>query len=418
MSVELHTKTIQSIIAQVKLINEKYDAIKKATGENFNIFSILNVERKEVETHSFFLYELLNPQGSHNQEELYLKLFLEIVLELSDYGAIKNVYREKVTSENRRIDFVIETEKYQIGIEMKIDAGDQKDQLKDYIAELELANKTPKLYYLTLMGTPASEDSGDENIYEKLSFSYDIYEWIGACMEKSVSLPIIREGLAHYKNLIAKLTGNISNSMEKEMKELLRTPQDMKAVQILLNEYPKIWAQKEYHFFEKVRQRVNSDKKFYDVYGLWLDDNEEFLNQSDVVSNIIKNRATANSSVGYAYWIPIKTYGYISLEISSQDNAMNLYIAFHDTKEDYKNSTALFEIAKNMGFTNPRKTNYRFKEVGKIGFYSKSNPSPSYELFDETQFDKLVSMTAEEINNAIKAIYEMNYDIISAYENK
>ena len=47
---------IESLINQVKVINNKYDSIKKLNGENFNIFSILKIERREVQAHSYFIY--------------------------------------------------------------------------------------------------------------------------------------------------------------------------------------------------------------------------------------------------------------------------------------------------------------------------------------------------------------------------
>jgi len=45
---------IKNLIAQVKVLNEKHDAIRKINGENFNIFSILNLETDEVKTHSYY----------------------------------------------------------------------------------------------------------------------------------------------------------------------------------------------------------------------------------------------------------------------------------------------------------------------------------------------------------------------------
>ena len=50
----------------------------------FNIFSILNVDRDEVHTHSAMLSELLNPKGSHGQGDAFLKLFLKDVVHKED----------------------------------------------------------------------------------------------------------------------------------------------------------------------------------------------------------------------------------------------------------------------------------------------------------------------------------------------
>jgi len=126
---------INSLIKQVKVINEKHKAIQRINGENFNIFSILKLETKEVKTHSNFIYELLNPNGSHNQGDVFLKLFLKQVLTKKEYkniGSIIKVEAETLTDENRRIDFTIATSNIFIAIEMKINARDKEKQLSDY----------------------------------------------------------------------------------------------------------------------------------------------------------------------------------------------------------------------------------------------------------------------------------------------
>lgn len=74
---DLKLSNMKNIINQLKVIYEKHEELQKQTGDKFNIFSILNMERLEVRTHSAFLYELLNPRGSHNQGYDYLKLFIK-----------------------------------------------------------------------------------------------------------------------------------------------------------------------------------------------------------------------------------------------------------------------------------------------------------------------------------------------------
>jgi len=107
---------MKMLISQVVTLNEKYNAIKRLNGENFNIFSILDMERKEVETHSKFIYELLDTKGSHGQGELFLQLFISGVLKLPDEDvlAVKREDVTRYTDRNRRIDFVIESKEHQV----------------------------------------------------------------------------------------------------------------------------------------------------------------------------------------------------------------------------------------------------------------------------------------------------------------
>jgi len=194
----------ENLINQVKVINEKHETIKRINGENFNIFSILNLERKEVNTHSYFIYDLLNLKGSHNQGDTFLQIFLKQILKEEEYKKVGStskatVAREKVINNAKRIDFTIETSNFFIAIEMKIDARDQDNQLYDYYEYSKNQKKDFKLFYLTLDGKEATEKSLknlkiDED-YFLLSFEYDIYNWIEACIEKVATIPTIREGL-------------------------------------------------------------------------------------------------------------------------------------------------------------------------------------------------------------------------------
>lgn len=115
-------------------------------GGDFNIFSVLNMERLEVRTHSALIYELLNPNGSHSQDHTYLKIFIDDIFE----------------------------------IEMKIDAGDQKNQLKTYNEYCIQCGKKYHIFYLTLYDYEASEYStGNEifNIISKIINHPNIIEW-------------------------------------------------------------------------------------------------------------------------------------------------------------------------------------------------------------------------------------------------
>jgi len=148
---------------------ETIESIQKLKGETFNIFSILKMERLEVETHSALIYEMLNPNGAHAQGNKYLDLFIkQVLVEINDFDLTHvQVGREEMTYDGRRIDLTIKNEKYFIVIEMKIDAGDQLQQLFDYKIHADFKGLATKLYYLTLDGKDASSGSTTNNKKEK-----------------------------------------------------------------------------------------------------------------------------------------------------------------------------------------------------------------------------------------------------------
>ena len=59
----LDTISIKNFLKEVQLINIKYEERNKEN--QFEIFSILRKPHDEVSLHSRFIYELLNPQGTH-----------------------------------------------------------------------------------------------------------------------------------------------------------------------------------------------------------------------------------------------------------------------------------------------------------------------------------------------------------------
>lgn len=415
---------IQLLISQVIRINEKYEEIKKIKGENFNIFSILKLERYEVQTHSNFIYELLNYEGSHNQGTLFLELFLNKVLKLEDYGNIKNVYQEHATNDNRRIDFVIETQNYQIGIEMKIDAGDQINQLFDYKKELDKAGKESKLYYLTLTGYEASEKSTNATLqvhkdYFLISFKDDIYDWLEACIEKSATTPLLREGLVHYKNLIGKITNKISIPMEAEMKELIKTPKQIEAAQIILNEYPKIWAKKEMEFWYQLNEHLHgfyeeNGYELRDEFGIWFNEQENEMSIDDVIAKIQSQRNLKNFPVGLALEKEHENSSSTYLSICEWSDKIYLYISFWDKHGQSCINSSLETICKNIGFYGVEK-GIRYKIIDeKITFYGRYQIEPTFDLFDDSRFQKYLETVAKEIQNTINILNKNEKSITNA----
>lgn len=213
--------TINQLLNEIQTISESYKRVAEATGENFNIFSVLQMESDEVKTHSRFLAELLNPKGSHGQKDVFLKKFVER-FGIGTYDTIKTkvdveFFIGQVTKcTGGRIDILIRSEEKVIMIENKIYAIEQPNQLTRY------RNYRPngKLFYLTLDGKESEDKNIDKNDYECISYENDILNWLEECRKESVSIPNLREAITHYINLIKKLTGqNINTKMSEDILE-------------------------------------------------------------------------------------------------------------------------------------------------------------------------------------------------------
>jgi hypothetical protein len=287
MKMSMEVKNIIPLLTNVALIKNKYDEIAKITGENFNVFKILGLTTNEVRTHSAFLSELLNPKGNHGQGDLFLKLFLtQFELEFETKNAIVEI--EKHTgfineeyTEGGYIDIIISNGKKAIIIENKIYAGDQSNQLVRY------SNYTKKIYglnnfhllYLTLNGKDASHESKGQLVlnsdYHLISYENDILDWLELCKKESVSLPILRETILQYINLIKYLTNqSTNNKMSTEIiDEILITNKIEEALVIgdNINELKfKIMA----HFSQLLIKMANENNFLFNFNDVRFGENE------------------------------------------------------------------------------------------------------------------------------------------------
>ncbi|MFM5325953.1 PD-(D/E)XK nuclease family protein, partial [Aeromonas veronii] len=58
---------IECLLDKVHSTIVEHEKASVHNGVNFNLFSILNIEKDEVGTHSRFIYELLNPREGANK---------------------------------------------------------------------------------------------------------------------------------------------------------------------------------------------------------------------------------------------------------------------------------------------------------------------------------------------------------------
>ena len=220
---------IELLLEKVRNFRTREAERKKYTGEDFNIFEILGIGHLEVATHSKFLGNLLNPQGSHSQGTLFLELFLdELGITTLNINNAK-IEIEKSVGEQGRLDiYITDCENTSIVIENKIYAELQDRQLERYCEFLEVEKcKNKYLIFLTLF---PCDRKGEENIitpikkwtqivkFNHISYQCEIISWIEKCREKAVQLPLIRESLTQYIQTIKILTNmNTTNNMIDEL---------------------------------------------------------------------------------------------------------------------------------------------------------------------------------------------------------
>lgn len=215
------------LLKQIFFIIKNYRDRALISGENFNLFRVIGATSDEIKVHSALIAELLNPKGCHGQGDVFLKLFLQQV-KVFDFNMekvsveVEKYIGAKTDTSGGRLDICITNGKGdKLVIENKIYAGDQENQLIRY-----LNYKPLKLFYLTLDGHSPDPSSCGEAIQEEdfdcLSYHYDILNWLKNCRKEAATLPLLREGISHYINLIRFLTNeSIDKSMNNEVMNIL-----------------------------------------------------------------------------------------------------------------------------------------------------------------------------------------------------
>lgn len=233
-------QAISQIVQQAKVAKEE----SRLRGEQFNIFKVCGIDHYELQ-HSKIIAELLNPQGSHGQGCLYLKLFLEtygssIDITSMEEKAIRVKTEEWTLESDGRMDIYVEfQEKPIIIVENKLYARDQSIQLQRYDKDAKQRNADKyDIVYLTLDGRDATKDSAGEVKYYKMSYAHDIVSWLDMCIMHSANIPLVRETLFQYKKHIKQLTHqDMDNSTKEHMFNLiLNNPKETEMIVNAVND--------------------------------------------------------------------------------------------------------------------------------------------------------------------------------------
>ena len=312
------------LLKQARLLKDKYQELAAVTGEDFNVFSILGVQTDEVRTHSAFLSELLNPQGSHRQGTVFLKLFLELCLKGTDKGshAFDNGKLDdfrvgaEVSVDQGRIDVLLEKDDACIVIENKIYAEDQPGQLNryhQYAYGKNIGDSRIKLVYLTLDGSEPSEDSlrGENGRLGKLkpedvlciSYKEHITRWLEACMrtEEVQRISPIREILFQYRNLLNKLTGQPTNRrFAMELTKILEENENYELINDLENAIREFKVQLQFKFWEELEKQMTAKE------GVKKYDNQEYEASKDAVRKYYTPNTSGRKWFGLTFYISAK----------------------------------------------------------------------------------------------------------------
>ena len=276
-------------VASICALEQAQQEGRNRKGENYNLFSILSIERYELK-HSALIANLLDPKGSHGCGDAFLRAFFEIALKERTYlfedCTLPDSYTEYYTGPivgdtGGRIDILVKSSHYGLIIENKIYAGDQDKQLiryDNYGKEIFGADGY-LLVYLTLYGYDASKEStatksAEEVGYLRLSYAEDILRWLEQCARLAYDKPLVRESLNQYIRTIKQLTYQDMN--QENIRKIIVLAVDHPEVVATLSSKRDAIAQgiREKYIFAEL-------KKYADQKGWLYDDSESSYNEEE-----------------------------------------------------------------------------------------------------------------------------------------
>lgn len=417
---------IEMLLKEISAVSGKYDSIYQKTGGYFNIFDIANISSDEI-TICRIIHELLDPKGSHFQGDAYLRLFVDILklkvndLEFNDedYHTV-SVRREVCISENRRIDLVIETEKSYIPIEVKIYAGDQNEQCKDYCKKAKSPNNKPTMFYLTLYGSPPSPESlgdlndDDKKLIKLISFKNEILTWLEKCLEhhETIKIAPIREILLQLIAVIRRLTNQMEEGQIMEISNILSESKiNMKAAidiekglieakKTMINKVFKVISEKiEKEPFFSQSERHNENKYDYD--------NED--NRYNPVNNYYAQRKSTYPGISYKCKQLDNAGIKLWFRVEIEDKLFGGFCRSSKGEEPLLERAALEKVMSALSDTfkitpNSRWVHWEYLPDKNSAPDFKEYNEQYYDLFDPEKFDDFINKSMDKIREMTEKI--------------
>lgn len=279
----------QNFLSKLSVINYKYRTLDE-NNEQFNIFTALHKENDEVRLYSRFISVLLSPESRHKRNDLFLKLFLQI-LSVDDFDTSQcKVYpTEYDKSEYNEIDILIinRISRQAVIIENKIGAGDSnhedRGQLEGYFNLIHSKENIPKenirVYYLTPdRREPSDESLGKYKTLENLNgvtidYEHEIQSWLNLCLQNCINHPYLRESILQFIKLINNMTNNDTNTQERlEIRNLIASStENLKSAKLLIENFKHVKWHTVWDFWIELADALKSEG--FEIHLQPTDDN-------------------------------------------------------------------------------------------------------------------------------------------------
>lgn len=388
----------QLLLTRIANLSNSYKKRAKDSGEDYNLFKVIRMTSDEVKVHSAFISDLLSPDGLHGMGFVFTDLFLKM---LSDKFKSDSFY-ESFPSQNAKVSYEVHIDKKKedtggrtdievcangdkIIIENKIYASDQENQLIRYDNYGKSSANEYRLLYLSLDGEVKNESITCKTPHGYLkkgkdffciSYEEDMLKWLELCKKEAVSKPLLREGIAHYINLIKHLTGQTMNSeLKEELADLIvKSPEHISNLSYIKQSIKLAEEKLQICFWEKLKKEL--DEKLKET-GL-----KYYVNKNDIgYSYLFLQGKINNELIEKFYRNPAKKYYGIGIVVEEFEEYSliagimldpNIYCPFYLRGKDGKGITG-----KDKDDEELKKVITKVEEFLKTKGYKEGGTNPS-----------------------------------------
>ena len=270
---------MQELIGQVADIVEEYRSKREQIGLNYNVFTLMDIERREEETHEYMIYSILNYRNSDRRKEFIEQFLISMGIPKSFLREQWTVEREYYTEKHGRLDLFFKPSghgKKCVVVELKVDAGDQLRQLKRYEDYVRACGyQDYRIIYLTLDGRDPEEQSYEGMVHPewlmRKSFGEDVLNWLEGCIEICQCSNVDAGFIQQYQILLKKLTEE--EKMGIEVAKLIGSSRELRACLEIEQALHEIKGQILYDFMDAIyhEMKIKRCKPIEDYYDCAID---------------------------------------------------------------------------------------------------------------------------------------------------
>lgn len=259
---------------------------QRAMGKHdYNIFTLFHGFSDEVNLHSNFIASLLDPNGDHYKNDLFLKLFLE-TCGIDDFSI--DTSTATVFKEFKHIDIYISDGKKHIILENKVYAKDQPTQIARYIKAIKKEGAEDEDIYVlylhpdrelpkenSLGGYKLNQDNtklekdGSSINFKVISYGKEILEWIDRCKNEVSNLTDLNVFLSQYKDVIEMIYDRYKRIDEMNNEDLVKIFKDnYRAVSDIVSNYEQTRRKIIDEFFKNISDNLKGIYKKEDGFEI------------------------------------------------------------------------------------------------------------------------------------------------------